>query len=552
MFPEMTEVHDPKTLSQYVRKCFKSSSLLVLAKALLCFSLYLQQLPASFIRNRLKLPLPADALRHHYACIIEKHILSNDEYVGTLEGLECLVLLTKLDSNDGKPRKTWLASRRGLSFALMMGIHRAPKWKATPVDPTIGIRRKMVFMGLFQNDRYYSLLLGLPYAVGNNQCDLEKIVEGMDSHFKGMDLSLMVGLSRLGGDLIDRNQNPELISLEATMKLERDLDVLAAKLPNLSNITDTSAYSFDELYRHVLSRFFFHNVRSHLHLPFLVNPSNDPRLEFSRHAALDSAREMIKSYRALRTHAVNGFCACKVVDFQVLTAAAMLALSNLGVMHRTDKMRDLFTEEQDWNLIAEVKRLLEEARAEMGPGGGSVQDQAARALSLFLEGRKGCNGRPPMEGDSFQIVIPYFGRISIRPRDKNWCTKEKRGSQPQLPTPISNSASSTPASLPMSWQSPSTGPTQTSASSVSGGSSGGTPNDTYIAFNPYNLPMPSGFDETGGFGNITNDSVATFNEDLMQNFPEWTGSNEWPGVSTDIPLELDNDWNWMVPGVGSA
>ena len=556
MFPDwMTEVSDGNALAERVKKSIKSGSLLVLAKALLCISLCLQQLPASFIQRKLSLPASAETIRHHYICMIDKYILSNDEYVGTLEGLECLVLTTKLDSNDGKPRKTWLTCRRGLSFAVMMGIHRASKWN-TPHDTMLGMRRKLVFFGLFQVDRYYSLVLGLPYAISNTQCDLQKLVDGMEQSFPGLDLSLLCGLAHIGGDLIDRSQNAELVSYEGTMKLNQEMERLGTKVPELVRRgEDISSIPFEELYGRSLSRFFFHHLRSHLHLPFLLNPADDPRFEFNRHAALESAREMIKAYQVLRANAHHGFCACKVIDFQVLTASIMLALHHLGVT-RPDKVRDMFTEEHDWNLISEVKKLFEDVSAEMGPGGGGVSDQAARALGLFLEGRNCARGQSPRpDVDKCQVVIPYFGRITIQPRNKEMCpmNKEPLPTQ-QLPTPISNSASSTPSTMPLQWHSPSAGLSQTSASSVSGNnSSGSSPsNNAYVAFNPYNLPMPMDFNGGNSSLPITNDPVGNFNEDLISNFPEWTGGNEWPGMSTDIPLELDSDWNWIVSGVGSS
>lgn len=55
-----------------------------------------------------------------YVQLVDREIISDDEYAATLEGMECLILQSKIYADIGQPRKAWLCYRRGLMFAQLM------------------------------------------------------------------------------------------------------------------------------------------------------------------------------------------------------------------------------------------------------------------------------------------------------------------------------------------------------------------------------------------------------------------------------------------------
>ena len=46
--------------------------------------------------------------------LIDELIIDDDEYLGTLEGLECAISQAILHSDIGQPRRTWFICRRAL------------------------------------------------------------------------------------------------------------------------------------------------------------------------------------------------------------------------------------------------------------------------------------------------------------------------------------------------------------------------------------------------------------------------------------------------------
>jgi hypothetical protein len=55
-----------------------------------------------------------------YLAIVDRWVLSDDEYASTLEGIECLILQGKCYADIGQPRRAWLMNRRGLMFAQLL------------------------------------------------------------------------------------------------------------------------------------------------------------------------------------------------------------------------------------------------------------------------------------------------------------------------------------------------------------------------------------------------------------------------------------------------
>jgi hypothetical protein len=55
-----------------------------------------------------------------YIEIVDRWVLSDDEYAASLEGIECLILKSKWYADVGQPRRAWIAYRKGLMYAQLM------------------------------------------------------------------------------------------------------------------------------------------------------------------------------------------------------------------------------------------------------------------------------------------------------------------------------------------------------------------------------------------------------------------------------------------------
>lgn len=55
-----------------------------------------------------------------YIEAVDRWVLSDDEYAGSLEGIECLILKSKWYADVGQPRRAWIGYRKGLMYAQLM------------------------------------------------------------------------------------------------------------------------------------------------------------------------------------------------------------------------------------------------------------------------------------------------------------------------------------------------------------------------------------------------------------------------------------------------
>ena len=52
--------------------------------------------------------------------LVESLVISNPAYSATAEGMECLILLAKVHTDIGQPRKAWMLWRQALTYAQLM------------------------------------------------------------------------------------------------------------------------------------------------------------------------------------------------------------------------------------------------------------------------------------------------------------------------------------------------------------------------------------------------------------------------------------------------
>ncbi|CAF9922629.1 MAG: hypothetical protein GOMPHAMPRED_002629 [Gomphillus americanus] len=512
--------------TKFFHKNTHSESILSLSKAILCLCLGLQQIDANFVKARLKLPLPRGDLIQYYLSTIHDNVFSDDRYLLKTEGLEIAVLLAKIDANAGRPRKAWLTYRRAISFALLLGYNRKTTWQVTSADSTSGPKRRAIFWALFSGDRYFSLVLGLPYSLTDQQCDIISVTESMELPTIGP--KMMDELSNLGGRLIERYQDPELVSLETTMKLDRQLQELKKHLPSLDQLNPHDpSISFEDIYDRAIIVTYFNYIRALLHLPFMLK-GWDSTFDHNRKITLESSREMLQAYVCLRTSLDGDYINCRIIDFQIFLVCLVIIINSIAFepFVATRSASDALQLEKDWELVLDVKKLLESA--EKGSTGSAIaQDSAIETLDLLLDCRNRC---PDEEKDFKQISIPYFGTITIQPRDEVRAALIQKLQCPPSTTTLSSSCGS-PASSQQSWQLP-TPPASLTLDSHNKPS-------PYIAFDRDHIPMPSAYNLDNALEG--NNGDFEFNNSIYMN--DMVGSYDW----LSMPVAFDTDPNgWLV------
>lgn len=391
-----------------VRHCEVPMAPAELAKMLLCLSISIEQLPLDFDYSALQAPFDPKEFINRCIAEIDKLIVNDDDFVATLPGIECLVLLSKYHMNGGRPRKAWLLNRRAIEFAQLTGMHLSTAKPPRPGD-NLFQRRLRLWCSIVYVDRFLSLLLGLPYAVSD-----AAFVPQVEMRLRTEKPSLETYVLRMGviiGRIIDRNQDPASMSLPATLKMDQDLEEIAKEMPNSWwDPSPCAQYTPEECCDRLIMRFFHNFIRILLHLPFMLKSTTERRYQYCHDAAIESSRSTLISYKDLRSLAgVNPYI-CKVIDFQAFTAAMLLIIHLLGYSEESPN-HSKEQDEKDWNLVKATTDILRRAATESG---GTVAAQSANILGAVCN--IPCTG--PIYNLTCKITVPYFGTITVAPGKK--------------------------------------------------------------------------------------------------------------------------------------
>lgn len=502
VYPQIFTHRTYSNVVEFVADLKSSNSVQNITKALLCLLIMIQERSHSLHNSHELTGAVSD--NNHALEIINETVLNDDELAGTIDGVECMILRSKYELNAGRIRKAWLTFRRGISLAQLSGLHKRPM---NPLDdPNLTRRRDSLWKALYSGDRFLSLMLGVPYGPSEIHSDIGRDSEAYAKGIRTQDTGIHYfhRLANVVGCIIDRNQQlPSNNMLPLTLKIEAEMMELAASMTSdwwESGLEPVTAA--DRMYDQLMPQFWHHQARSLLHLPYMLKAATDRRFEYNKIAAVESAREMIVRYRVMRPALGFGSLICKMIDFQVFTAAMILVL-NLLDHYRKSEILDHSEADKDQDLVSAAADILQRASVETD---GGVATQAARALEHFGNIKGLTFPVDRYQGKcTTKVVIPYFGTVVIGPgtslRDGAQMQRPDAGLQPQqLPTPSDQSVDgSTPESVPSS--------------------------NTLIE--PM-VPFDFNYDEHSGDTSASGDLFANINFDLDQ---DWN----WFWNNTDIP-----------------
>lgn len=398
--------------SNWMSYCFSSlttSHPSFIARALLLVATSLQQLPSNYDLSQLSLPLLPQDLMEKFLSDTSTLVTSNDELVGTMEGLECLVLQGIFYSNAGKPRRAWLCFRRALDVAQLMGLHHRLKISDKDAEPEPLERARHLWWIIFEADRYIAMVLGLPYGIANKHCDLE--TDNIEALGVSPEEIYMRKLAIIAGDIIDRNQASKSPAFTATQEIDEKLEALASEMPASWWKIPTSPWSGEprrlaRLNTRVLAQFYHYQFEALLHLPFMLRSADEPRFNYNKSGCLKASREMICRYMVIREQYANFHFVRKITDFQAFTAVMILLLNLLEPRSAQGDYTQQQRDAQDWQEIEKVMHIFSDKTAGID---NAVATQGIKVIkTLSAIGRNG-----GQSSGSMKLAIPYFGTISI-------------------------------------------------------------------------------------------------------------------------------------------
>jgi hypothetical protein len=254
---------------------------------------------------------------NHYFELVDRLIISDNEYAATSEGVNVIIFRAKCHFNLGQPRQSWLLFRQAISVAQLLGLTK--NQKLHPDEPQDSIKKRLRAWRLrFRYDRVTSLLFGLPYAANGDMVDA--IADDLSSGPHNPSEMLYRELYAIAGRIIDRNQastNPPLI---LTLGIEQDLEDAIGSIPSnwwgIQSARLTGSISTSDYFIRPMAQFWYYQVKCFLHLPFMLESSIDQRAQYSRIICFDATRKLLGLYHVMRSQDKEiGFHMCKVIDF---------------------------------------------------------------------------------------------------------------------------------------------------------------------------------------------------------------------------------------------
>ncbi|KAI9739952.1 MAG: hypothetical protein M1818_005008 [Claussenomyces sp. TS43310] len=400
----------------FILDSMKSDSLAIVARSVLCLALCVQQLPCDFQYQQASQAASSTALLESYLNGAETLLSSEQGSAGTMIGLECLMIQIKLYLNMGRPRRAWLTSRRAVSLALLLGLHRLKDGAEQ--------HQTALWSRIWQGDRHLSLVVGLPSAIDGSHPGLSNQHAG---HSDEAQFAHNLGI--ITGHIIERNQNHQSVSYSVTLRIDRELQRLRSEIPFGSwDTTPSPDMSLEAVYGLQVSKIFYYHLRKMLHLPYMLKSSVDGEYEGSRVAALESSREIIKCYQVLRGHGGSAFIVCDLMDFQAFTAALVIIIDLLSQVSQYNSHE----EPRDWELVHSVISHSKMISSRMEC---NVASQAAQLLEYLSMASRGSYFGP----ETYEAVIPYFGKVRIsRPAASRTDSASSGTAQIQTPRSFSN------------------------------------------------------------------------------------------------------------------
>lgn len=364
---------------------------------------------------------------------VTQYISSNETLVSSLDGLECLVLQGIFYNNDGKLRSAWLSYRRALNIAQIIGFHRLPFDVTT--DSEFFIRARHIWYHIIYADRYLSLMLGMYHGISDVSLDSQRELVEMPNS------SPMDQLCRIAGLIIERNQKFQKVTpsmVRMTQNIDSEFTSMDVPFVVEDSAIPSSGKSTERVrcYRQLMTRLWYYQLLSWLHLPLLLESRSHGCYDYSRQSCLEASRHMITYYTSIRRLTADSFC-CKSLEFQAFTAAVTLMINILGSSGQPN------TNSNDWTAVETVMKNLEILTEGQTPDKVATQGlNVLRTLRNIAVGNLPTEPASPKDNQSqyiqsgrIKVDIPYFGTICLDCDIRNSRSKQQE-SIPDLLRPV--------------------------------------------------------------------------------------------------------------------
>ena len=252
---------------------------------------------------------------------------NNDALLGTLEGLDNMILEGYFHIDCGNLRRAWLTMRRAVTVAQLLGLHRSGVHLFKVIDQQSNLDYEAMWSSIVTMERVLSLLLGLPTSVGAVHT-VPIVAQATDGS------SLLVILGNWTARILDRNQmSSSQEALELTRQIDEDIIKVSQQMPSsfwqppaFEGLETDSPAALRESKR-AFNHMCYYILVIQLHLPHMLCPSHAPQRTYSKIACVNASREIL--FREISLRSLNPVSACcRISDFLALIAGMTLILAH--------------------------------------------------------------------------------------------------------------------------------------------------------------------------------------------------------------------------------
>lgn len=259
---------------------------------------------------------PPQVMMKRVAETAMRFITANDEIVGSLEGLECIMIDSLYQHNAGNLRRSWIAMRKAMVIAQLMGIHRSGSGvKHKMLDPKTKSNPQFMWFRILFFDRHFCLMLGLP------QGSLDRSMA--DDQMLNNDTP-MGRLERMHCDLASRilelnDSDASAHHFAEMQELDEGLQKAARILPPkwwLCPVmtSDDDPLTFFDSMGQLFNQLFHYNLLNQLHLPFMLRSSAEHKHDYSKITCVNASREVLSRFIFFR-NLDGGIFICRPLEY---------------------------------------------------------------------------------------------------------------------------------------------------------------------------------------------------------------------------------------------
>jgi Fungal Zn(2)-Cys(6) binuclear cluster domain len=357
-------------------------------------------------------------------------VSTQTQLLGSIEGLECVMLETLYHVNNGNLRLSWAAGRRAMTIAQLMGLHQpGSSLQYQILDPKSKADPRLMWFRVVLFDRYLCLMLGLPQG-SNDQSMAEEAILADDMPVGRLERIHCVLASRI---LARNESDPKSHDFALTQELDKELQRAARRFPSRWWLVPTLGNDDKSLFwdiKRMVAHMTHFNLLNRLHLPYMLRSSTEYNYEYSKIACVNASREILSRFVVLRGFDRMLFN-CRMLDFLALMAAMTLLLAHLDSHRPSSQAGNLLVHQylSDRAMMEQVQESMEEvSRLNADVFSKQGGDLLRRLLKIEAEAADGHTARA--EGVSVQtrgigdsenddsdgvvrVDIPYFGVIKI-------------------------------------------------------------------------------------------------------------------------------------------